>query len=308
MADILQTSTPLLNDPLVDQAMQLWRGQACTTVNSLPVSNPNLQKSWDGQIVKAAYQSLVQAAADDYTRARILAVAAPHSGDWLKVIPSSSLGLRLDNEGMRIATGLRLGASLCTSFTCSCGKQVDARGAHGLSCVKSAGRQSRHALVNDVLLRAFSRAGVPVSREPTGLIPGSSLRPDGCSIIPWSQGKCVAWDVTCPDTLAASSVQGSASRPGYAAEHAAAAKRQKYQQLSNSHSFIPVAIETLGAINEEGLEMIHSLGSRMISASGDSRERAFLHQRLSMAVQRGNIACFTGSFTSEHFHDPDIEN
>ena len=101
------------------------------------------------------------------------AVAAPHAGEWLKVTPVASLGLRLDNEGMRIATGLRLGTSLCTPFTCGCGKPVDSRGAHGMSCIKSAGRQARHALVNDVMLRAFSRAAVPVARELTGLIPSS---------------------------------------------------------------------------------------------------------------------------------------
>ena len=190
-------------------------------------------------------------------------------------------------------------------FSCSCGKQVDARGAHGLSCIKSAGRQSRHALVNDTMLRAFCKAGIPVTREPSGLIPSSSLRPDGCSIIPWSQGKCIAWDVTCPDTLAASSVSGSAITAGHAAEHASNAKRMKYQQLQSSHYFAPIAIETLGAINEEAIELLNALGSRIIAKTGDSRERMFLYQQLSMAVQRGNIACFTGSLRQEHFaiHD-----
>ena len=308
VSQILNDTSLLQRDHLIQRASQLWSRQVGTNVSSVPISQPSLQKSWDSRVAETTYQTLLQSAADDYTRARLLAVAAPHAGDWLKVIPASSLGLRLDNEGMRVAVGLRLGANLCTPFSCTCGKQVDARGAHGLSCVKSAGRQSRHALLNDVVLRAFGRAGIPVSREPTGLIPGSSLRPDGCSVVPWSRGKCIAWDVTCPDTLAASNLSGSASLAGHAAEHAAAAKHQKYQQLAASHTFLPIAIETLGGINAEALNELNILGSRIIATTGDSRERMFLYQQLSMAVQRGNIACFTGSLCQDLFFNTNDEN
>lgn len=271
------------------------------TLSSSEVLQPALQKSWDKHVIVASFNTLFSAAPDEYTRARLLAVAAPHAGDWLKVIPVSSLGLRFDNEGMRIAAGLLLGASLCSPFTRVCGKPVDSRGAHGLSCIKSAGRQSRHSLVNEIVLKAFSKAGVPVSREPSGLIPGSSLRPDGCSIVPWAQGKCIAWDVTCPDTLAASSLSGSALKAGHAAEHAAVNKRQKYAQLATSHTFVPLALETVGSINEEGIALLNSLGGRMIAVSEDNRERMFLFQRLSVAVQRGNIACFSGSLRQDSF-------
>ena len=178
---------------------------------------------------------------------------------------------------------------------------MDSRGAHGLSYIKSAGRQSRHSLVNEIILKAFSKAGIPVSREPSGLIPGSSLRPDGCSIASWSQGKCIAWDVTCPDTLAASSLSGSALKAGHAAEHAAVNKKQNYSQLAASHTFVPLAFKTLSAMNEEGIS------GRMIASSEDSRERMFLFQRLSVAVQRGNISCFSGSLRQDSYFVNDIE-
>ena len=80
-------------------------------LSSSQVLQPSLQKSWDKHVIEASYNFLLRAAADEYTRARLLSVATPHAGDWLKVTPVSSLGLRIDNEGMRIATGLRLGAS-----------------------------------------------------------------------------------------------------------------------------------------------------------------------------------------------------
>ena len=46
-------------------------------------------------------------------------------------------GLRLDNEAVRVAVGLRLGNSLCEPHQCPCGKQVDARGTHDLSCKRA---------------------------------------------------------------------------------------------------------------------------------------------------------------------------
>jgi hypothetical protein len=96
-------------------------------------------------------------------------------------------------------------------------------------------------------------------------------------------------------------VSASANLAGSAAEHAATLKTQKYTQLTSTHHFVPIALETLGTINADGLSLLNSLGSRSIASTTDPRERMFLFQRLSMAVQRGNIACFTGSLHKELF-------
>ena len=117
-------------------------------------------------------------------------------------------------------------------------------------------------------------------------MPGTALRPDGATIIPWTQGRCLAWDVTCPDTLLVSSLAGSSGTAGFAAEQAARNKERKYQQLMSSHTFIPIALETMGPINAAGLTFLDTLGSRIISKTGDLQERMFLYQRLSMVVQR----------------------
>ena len=58
------------------------------------------------------------------------------------------------------------------------------------------------------------------------------------------------------DTVAPSYLPASATRAGAAAGFAEDRKIQKYSALLDTHIFVPVAIETLGAINDKGLEFI----------------------------------------------------
>jgi len=254
------------------------------------------QKCWDTQIIKSVAESLMRAATDDYTKARLLATSAPHAGDWLNAPPITAVGLRLSNEALRVAVGLRLGATICAPHVCRCSAQVDARGSHGLSCMRSAGRQTRHSMLNDIINRALLRARVASCKEPSGLVPGNNLRPDGVTLIPWARGKCLAWDATCPDTVAQSHIGSTCTSTGAAALQAAALKHQKYAALAATHCFVPVAVETLGPWNEEGLSFITELGRRTSLITGDPRESAFLFQRLSMAVQYGNAVSCLGTF------------
>ena len=148
----------------------------------------------------------------------------------------------------RITTGL----SLCEPHPCPCGSIVDARGLHGLSCKRSAGRSIRLQQLNDVTWRTLRRADIPAIKEPSGLIPGSDLRADGLTLIPWQGGRCLAWDTTVVDTLAMLYLSTSSTDVGRAAKAAAVKKTTKYSALSSSQIFIPVAVETLCPINEAG--------------------------------------------------------
>ena len=84
--------------------------------------------------------------------------------------------------------------------------------------------------------------------------------------------------------------------PGAAAEHAATLKKQKYATLSLIHEFVPLAIETSGVFNSEGLEFIKKIGTRISHDSSDEKETAYLFQRIPVAIQRGNSISFSGSF------------
>ena len=166
------------------------------------------QKSWDTLKVSALAESLLVNATDPRSRARLLAAAAKESGAWLNVLPVSALGLRMDDNTIRVAVGLRLGASLCRPHTCHhCGDEVDSLATHGLSCKWSEGRHHRHAALNNVVHRALAAAKIPSRLEPSGLYRTDGKRPDGITVVPWKSGRLLVWDATCPDTFALSYVE-----------------------------------------------------------------------------------------------------
>ena len=159
------------------------------------------QTVWDSFVVTDTMEHLLASATNQLDRARLLSAQSPHSGDWLHAAPISSVGLRMSDEEVRLAAGLRLGTKLCEPHPCRCGSTVDARGLHALSCKKVPGKHQRHNMINDVLWRSLKRAGVPAIKEPTGLSRSDGKRPDGVTVIPWSRGRCLVWDVTVPDTF-----------------------------------------------------------------------------------------------------------
>jgi hypothetical protein len=265
-----------------------------------PLQPPNgqaafRQSAWDKPTVDAIHSSLLAAQYDDHGRARLLAASAPHSGDWLHALPISSCGLRLDDDAVRVAVGLRLGSVLCAQHTCPCGASVDCRGTHGLSCKKSAGRTARHAYLNDIIHRALVRAGVPSVKEPVGMSRTDGKRPDGATLVPWQAGRNALWDVSVIDTLAMSYLPSTSVTPGSAAEIAAARKEAKYIDLSSTHIFAPIVLESMGPISVKSLSFLRELGRRLSRATDDTRESAFLFQRLSMAIQRFNSVCVIGT-------------
>ena len=83
-----------------------------------------------------------------------------------------------------------------------CSSQDDARGLHGLSCRKSYPRHIRHSLINDIL----RKAQVPTRKEHAELSSSDGKPPDGATLIPWTQGQPLAWNVTVSDTFAQSQI------------------------------------------------------------------------------------------------------
>jgi len=82
-------------------------------------------------------------------RRQRVAAQAPHSGDWLLALPVANCGLRLDDEAVRVAVGMRLGLSLCVSHNCHCGTLGPRSSCHGL---QEGTRQNRKTpCLNDII-------------------------------------------------------------------------------------------------------------------------------------------------------------
>ena len=64
------------------------------------------------------------------------------------------------------------------------------------------------------MCRSLGSAGIPATKEPSGLVRKDRKRPDGLTLIPWQGGKSLVWDVTVVSTLAQSYVDRSATGVG----------------------------------------------------------------------------------------------
>ena len=211
-------------DPLIDEATVCWLSAGGVNIPSIDCAH--IQRQWDQQVCSSKMAALLQAA-DTRGKACLLGTQAAGSGSWLYALLSVTLGLRLSDEEVRISVGLRLRVTLVRPHTCPCGTEVDVMGHHGLSCRRSSGRLIRHSLANEAIARAFCSIDVPVQLEPSGLLRGDGKRPDGATLIPWSKGRCLIWDFTCPDTLAQSHLHQSSLATGSAASVAETNKVSK---------------------------------------------------------------------------------
>jgi len=288
---ILPGHTPFKLDDYSRKAVEAWKTRAGEDTLTSKGVGQQRQGLWDEPCCKKSWENLLSSAPDDANRARLLAAAAEHSGDWMNAVPITAIGLKLVDDAVRIAVGLRLGASLTLPHACRCAAEVLADGHHGLSCRRGNGMHARHDMVNEVLRRALASAAIPSVREPKGLFPVDGKRLDGASTVPWSRGKCVGWDVTCPDTFASSHIGLSSVQAGALAKQAESKKTDKYRDIAPTTLFVPVALETTGVWGPEGLRFVRDIGRKIAITSKDKRSTTFLLQRLSITLQRGNATC-----------------
>ena len=92
-------------------------------------------------------------------------------------------------------------------------------------------------------------------------------------------------------------VSQSALQAASAATAASERKSAKYSSLLFSHTFCPVAIETLGPLADEAQHFLTEIGRRVTRCTADPQEAAFLYQRISVAIQRFNAVCLANSLT-----------
>ena len=278
----------------MSNARATWNGLAMA--NEPIEASKQIQRAWDTPIITAAYNEILARCELPVDQARLKALTTPHAGDWLYAPPITAVGHRLSDEAIRVMRGFRLGTIVCQPHICVCDTMVVARGLHSLACRKSAPRHIRHSRLNDLIWRAIKKAQIPASKEPIGLSRSDGKRPDEATLVPWSRGKPLAWNVTVPDTYDASHIQATAISAGAAAEKASDKKRVKYNDLATTHIFVPIAMETSGSWCSQSAQFIEDLGRRITGVTNEPLETSYLHQRLSVSFQRGNAVAFNNTF------------
>ena len=119
------------------------------------------------------------------------------------------------------------------------------------------------------------------------------------TIYPWKQGKSLLWDFTCGDTLAKSYVNNSSKQPGHVAKEAEDRKYKTYENLLDSHHFIPIAVETMGTWGEAGKDLIIELGKKIKEQTGEKKAASYLFQSIGIAIQRGNALSVLGTIRED---------
>ena len=282
---IFQNAQHLADNDGARDAVDLWRRE--NGGEAAEISVKESQRMWDMPGLEKKWKNLV-GMADQTSKARLLAASVRESGLWLNALPSSAVGTLMDPESFRVAVALRVGADVCRPHVCRCGRNMDARGLHALSCKFSAGRGPRHTALNETVRRALRSAGIPSTLEPVGIDRGDGKRPDGITVFPFSRGRYLVWDATCTDTYAETNLNGSAVSPGSAARKAEERKRSKYPDMVARYRFEPIAVETTGVYGNSTEALISEIGRRISEVTGDRRETRWLEERIGIAVQLGN--------------------
>jgi len=83
------------------------------------------------------------------------------------------------------------------------------------------------------------------------------------------------------------------------AELAAARKCQKYTDIPTAYTFLPIAMETLGSMNDSAYHFFKDLGCKISEVSGDSREGSFIFHISSGCQSQSSVLMrpFHESFT-----------
>ena len=98
-------------------------------------------------------------------------------------------------------------------------------------------------------------------------------------------------------TLCRCLIVASSLTMSLSAKRAASRKMEKYNFLRDTYIFIPLVCEITGVWCAEGAEFLNELGRRTSLITGDKHGTAYLFQRLSVAIQKRNAACFYNGVT-----------
>ena len=258
---------------------------------------PIRQRHLSLAIDEAVYHQLHSSAPTTRARVLCLSSALSHAGDWLNVVPSATLGLRLQDKEFRCSLRYWLGIPLHNDpFPCpECRCSADIFGDHQVGCGGNGDRISRHNSIRDVVFTAAQLAALAPSKEIPGLVSGSLARPADVFLPSWSCGCPAALDIHVISPLQQQTLSQASVTPGHALQVGVQRKLASNLPACREAGVecIPLVVETLGGLAEDFIRTIRSLGQAIADRTSSwdpSYTTRHLFQRLAIALWRGN-AC-----------------
>ena len=260
------------------------------------IDTPLRQRPLSYCIDEAVYNHLLAAAPNTRSRALALSTSLPHAGDWLNVVPSSTLGLHLQDKEFRLCLQYWLGLRMSEDgATCPvCQGAADAYGDHQVGCGGNGDRIHRHDSIRDAVYSAAQSAALAPRKEAPSVIPGSSSRPADVYLPNWKRGQPAALDIHVISTMQQQTLVGASTTPGHALRVGEERKMAAHAGPCRAAgvTFIPLVVESLGGWSEEAIYTIKSIGRLQGQRLGIPPPETTRHlfQRLSISLWRGNAS------------------
>lgn len=90
----------------------------------------------------------------------------------------------------------------------------------------------------------------------------------------------------------------SSKKAGSAANKASSLKEHLYSELIRNHHFLPFAVESFGPFGDSTKKFVNKIGQLLNKESGDKKAKTYFIQRISLAIQRTNVAKVFGTIPS----------
>ena len=260
------------------------------------VDVPFRQRHLSHALDEAVHLELLDTAPDTRSKALAMSSAIHHAGDWLNVIPSSSLGLHLQDWEFRLCLQYWLGLRMVEDgIRCPvCQRNADSFGDHQVGCGGNGDRIHRHDSLRDAFYSAAQSAALAPRREVPSLIPGSSSRPADIYLPHWKRGLPAALDVTVISSLQQLTIVGASTTQGHALAVGEERKLTAHAEACRSVgvTFIPLVAESIGGWSDWAEETIRDIGRLQGQRLGIPPAEATSHlfQRLAICLWRGNAA------------------
>lgn len=283
-------------------AKEAWPPPPGMPAEHVPQSEASYQA--DEQV----FQSLIDTAPSRREAQRLKRCAQPHANGFITAVPSEEDGRDtiIKPRLFRTAVLYRLGVPLLKEeISCPlCEQHINKYGDHATCCTRGGSLITRHNSLRDLVDKIASDGMLSPVAEKKGILgPTSGRRPGDVTIPVWSEGKGLAIDVAITSPLL-SSVRQEEPCESYAHN----TKHAKYDKgfVGSEYMFCAMVWETLGAINEEGEEVIRQifrfaakrLGHEFSSFCGRS------WARVSCCLQRSVAQAILTRIDGHEFRDP----